>query len=839
MAVQSQHCEFCLSSDNLKLFDNGSSFCFTPDCEYNKQKKTIVDDTPRELVQGEYKTITNRRISQRTCEFFGYQVGEDKGKTCHIANYRDKTGKIIGQKLRFADKQFECRGNMKSPSLFGKHLWSNNSKTIIICEGEIDCLSIAEAQDCKWPVVSVPTGAQSAAKVVKQELEWLSGFQSIIFCFDNDEAGKSGLEDCIGLFAPGKVKIASLSEKDANECLIKGKIAELTKIVWNANEYRPDGIIWGSEIDWVEIRKPKPRGLSLPYPILDEMIRGLKPGRIYTVYAGCVDGDTEFLTRTGWKKISDYNNEDVGEYVNGSLVFTQPEKYWELPAHKFYHLTSTRGVDMMLSPEHTVYYKYNGRTKPQTISMEDLYNAHNVKPNGFQGKFFTTFNYDGPGIDFTEGELRLQVAVNADGRIVKEGKDNYTQMRFNKKRKYDRLKDLCIKYGLRFNDRGFNNQEQYEIIVWPKSGVKRYTDNFYSASEEQLHIIFDEMRYWDGTTIHGLRYFSKYKQDIDFIQFAGAACGMRGNVYEDSKQIYELSFTKQTMVGVGGKNSKDNIKVLHTTNKFKYCFTMPNKTWIARRNNKIFVTHNTGLGKSTCLRELGLHIAKAESKKTSVIANIFLEENYGFTAESYIAMNANIPEYKLEENPELLSNTLFEEGKAIVSNMGFYNHFGSLDSKRLFNLFDYLVVAKGVNIIMLDHISLLMSGMRSESGEGERRDIDLLMTNLRSFSERTRTTIVAATQLKRKKGSYSEGEEITEADSRGSGAIEHISDVIFSLNVDTQSNNPNDAQIKVIKNRITGQKGNADLITYNSKTGRYLPKKVNLGSSKINDLLDD
>lgn len=461
MTVKAQHCEFCLSSDNLKLFDNGSSFCFTPDCEYNKQKKTIVDDTPKDLVQGEYKTLTNRRISQRTCEFFSYQLGQENGEPCHIANYRDKAGKIVAQKLRLEGKKFQWRGEANKASLFGRHLWSNNSPNIIITEGELDCLSIAESQDCKWPVVSIPNGAASATKTIKSELDWLLGFKNIILCFDNDEAGQKATEECVALFPPGKVKIAKLSEKDANDCLVKGKIPELTKLVWNADEYRPDGIVWGNEIDWVEIRKPKPRGLSLPYPILDEMIRGFKPGRIYTVFAG------------------------------------------------------------------------------------------------------------------------------------------------------------------------------------------------------------------------------------------------------------------------------------------------------------------TGLGKSTCLREIGLHISKLKLDKPAVIANIFLEENYGFTAESYLAMNANIPEYKLEENPDLLSVELFEQGKSLVANMGFYNHFGSLDSKRLFNLFDYLVLAKGVTIIMLDHISLLMSGMRSESGEGERRDIDLLMTNLRSFGERTRTTIVTATQLKRKKGSYSEGEEITEADARG------------------------------------------------------------------------
>src|SRR5688572_9226053 len=99
MSVKSQSCTFCNSEDNLKVFDNGSMFCFTPDCEFNNQKKSIVNDTPSELVQGQYAPLASRRISQRTCEFFGYQTGLNNNEPCHIANYRDKDGRVVAQKI--------------------------------------------------------------------------------------------------------------------------------------------------------------------------------------------------------------------------------------------------------------------------------------------------------------------------------------------------------------------------------------------------------------------------------------------------------------------------------------------------------------------------------------------------------------------------------------------------------------------------------------------------------------------------------------------------------------------------------------------------------------------
>jgi twinkle protein len=521
MAVTKGPCDICGSSDNLATYDNGSIWCFTPDCKSNKErsggflhKDPGVHDYPitnSDLLVGQHSAIPVRRLSQRTCEFFNYMVGVDNGESVQIANYDG------GQKIRTKDKKFYWKGSTAKVTLFGKHKWSGHGNSIIITEGEIDALSIAEAQDCKWPVVSLPNGAASARKTLQAELDWLLGYKSIIICFDSDDAGKSAVESVVDLFPAGRLKIASLSEKDANDCLAKGKFEELAKLVFNAAEYRPDGIIWGDEIDVDELFRKQPRGLSLPYPALDDSIRGLKDGRIYTIYAG------------------------------------------------------------------------------------------------------------------------------------------------------------------------------------------------------------------------------------------------------------------------------------------------------------------TGNGKSTSMREIALHVRKEHPEIK--IANIFLEESLGFTALSYMAMEHNIPAYKIEENPNLLTKEQKESGKKVISDMGFYKHFGSLDSKHLFNLLDYVVIGKGVKLIMLDHISLLVSGMRSESGEGERRDIDMLVTNLRSFCERTKAIIVCATQLKRKEKSYSKGGEITEADARGSGAIEHISDVVFSLNVNNEES-PFDAQIKIIKNRITGWKGNADLIAYNPETGRYLPKKV-------------
>ena len=94
---------------------------------------------------------------------------------------------------------------------------------IIITEGEIDALSVSKVQGNKYPVVSVPSGATSAKKYIKRELEWLSKFSSIILMFDEDEAGKQAVIECSNILPVKKVKIATLPAKDPSELLQKGR----------------------------------------------------------------------------------------------------------------------------------------------------------------------------------------------------------------------------------------------------------------------------------------------------------------------------------------------------------------------------------------------------------------------------------------------------------------------------------------------------------------------------------------------------------------------------------------------------------------------------------------
>lgn len=412
-------------------------------------------------------------------------------------------------------------GEAKKMVLYGQWLWRDKGKMVVVTEGEIDALTVSQIQRNKWPVVSVPNGAQAAARAVRKSIEWLEGFDSVVFMFDNDPEGRKASSECAELLTPGKAKIARLPLKDANEMLLANRASEVVDAIWGAKVYRPDGIIAGSDLTFEDLTTGGCVGIDIPYPRLNEMLRGLR-----------------------------------------------------------------------------------------------------------------------------KRELTL-------------------------------------------------------------------------------------------------------------------------------------------------------------------------------------FTAGTGIGKSTLARELGYYL----SQNGLSIGNVFLEESVQKTAMGYIAIDRNIPLGELRQRPELLSKEQWIESMDRTVNNGrvyFYNHFGSLDSGNLLAKLKYLATGLAVDFIILDHISIVVSGLES-SGEGERKDIDILMTRLRQLIEETGVGIIAICHLKKSSGRpHEEGGTVHLDDLRGSGSLKQLPDNILALERDMitegEDNDRDVSRLKVLKCREFGDTGYADDVRYSRSTGRLLPE---------------
>jgi twinkle protein len=64
----------------------------------------------------------------------------------------------------------------------------------------------------KWPVVSIKSGAQSAVKDIKENLEYIESFENVVIAFDMDKHGQAAAKKVARLLKPSKAKIMLLPE---------------------------------------------------------------------------------------------------------------------------------------------------------------------------------------------------------------------------------------------------------------------------------------------------------------------------------------------------------------------------------------------------------------------------------------------------------------------------------------------------------------------------------------------------------------------------------------------------------------------------------------------------
>ena len=249
----------------------------------------------------EYPTLTKRKLTEETLRKFGYKCRERLNKIWHVAPYYAKDGTLIAQHLRGPGKEFKWAGDTSKLPLFGMQLWNcEGAKRVIVTEGEIDCMTVSQIQDNKWPVVSIPSGVGSAVQAFRDNLEWLEAFETVVICFDNDDPGQRAAAECAQILSPGKACIAHLPLKDPSDMYVAGRGKELISCLWNAAPYRPEGILSGTSL-WEEIIKDPVPGLMTPYTELNKATLGIRPQELWLFTAGAGIGKSTIVHEIAYK----------------------------------------------------------------------------------------------------------------------------------------------------------------------------------------------------------------------------------------------------------------------------------------------------------------------------------------------------------------------------------------------------------------------------------------------------------------------------------------------------------------------------------------------------------
>ena len=244
------------------------------------------------------------------------------------------------------------------------------------------------------------------------------------------------------------------------------------------------------------------------------------------------------------------------------------------------------------------------------------------------------------------------------------------------------------------------------------------------------------------------------------------------------------------------------------------------KTYGLRQGELITICAGSGVGKSAFVSELAYHLAFHQEDNVGYIA---LEENIGRTARRFMGININKPihlpnqDVSEDELRVAFKNTMGTE------RLWLYDHWGSLDSDNLLSKMRYLVKACDCKWLILDHLSIVISGMELEGDE--RRMLDKCMTMLRSFAEETNCGLIIVSHLRRPMGgkSHEEGLMPSLSDLRSSHSIAQLSDMVLALGRNSQSDDDeirNTTEVRILKNRFSGETGAGCALRYSTTTGR-------------------
>ena len=331
-------------------------------------------------VHGRVQALPNRRLDESTCALWNYEIGEYNGKPCHIANYRNTSGQPVAQKVRLQNKEFLFLGSPKDVGFYGEWLW-NKGKRLVITEGELDALSMSQCMGNKWPVVSVPNGAQGASKTIKKRYEYLQNFEEIILMFDMDEPGQAAARECAELLPVGKVKIASLPLKDANDMLVAGRAEELMRAFWDAKPYRPDGLLTTKDLR-ESILVADERGLSYPFSGLNDKLHGIFPATLVTVTSGSGLGKTTFMRELAYhlhtvhkKRVGMIMLEETVKRTTRSLVGLHLNKLIESDLSNTSPKEMQQAFDELFGAQDIVLYDHFGSTEVDNILSRIRYMA--------------------------------------------------------------------------------------------------------------------------------------------------------------------------------------------------------------------------------------------------------------------------------------------------------------------------------------------------------------------------------------------------------------------------------------------------------------------------------
>ena len=188
--------------------------------------------------------LQSRGLTPETVAAF--KIGEQvrNGKAYAVFPYL-RDGELVNAKYRnVAEKKDMRQEGGAEPCLFGWHLIDPRARTVAICEGEIDAMTLHQVG---VPALSVNAGAGNH-QWIENDWDRLDRFSEILVFFDNDEAGEKGAKEVMRRLGIERCKQVVLPAKDANDYLLQGAVhADFDAAIADAKPQDPEELRQASD----------------------------------------------------------------------------------------------------------------------------------------------------------------------------------------------------------------------------------------------------------------------------------------------------------------------------------------------------------------------------------------------------------------------------------------------------------------------------------------------------------------------------------------------------------------------------------------------------------------
>jgi twinkle protein len=230
-------------------------------------------------------------------------------------------------------------------------------------------------------------------------------------------------------------------------------------------------------------------------------------------------------------------------------------------------------------------------------------------------------------------------------------------------------------------------------------------------------------------------------------------------------------------------------------------------TYGIRRGESVLLTAQEGVGKTELMRAIEKQLLE---KTDAPIGSIFLEEPKRRHLQGLAGLELRRPVHLPDSG--CTTDEILQALKKCIGRddrLHIYSHFGSDDPDVLLDTIRFMVTARSVGYVLLDHVSMVVSGL---AGEDERRALDYIATRLEMMVKELDFSLIMVSHVN------------DFGQTRGSRYISKVADIRIDAKRDLlhlSENVRNTTILTVSKNRFSGRTGDAGQLLFDPYTQTF------------------